>query len=210
MISLLLIAISLSIDSIGVGFTYGMKKIKLPILSRFLMSLLSFFCGAISISLGSLLSITLPTGFGEYLSILILAFMGFYMLISSIRELHTDPSSQKIQKQWALNFFGLTITIIKKPLRGDLDHSNVIEPYEAILIGLALSLDSIGAGVGYAINSGSVLLFPLFISIFQFLFLSLGYIGGCRFRKGSIYETFISFLPGIIMICLAITRLLLI
>ena len=55
MIQALLIAVALCIDSFAIGITYGMRKIKIPKLSIFVINLVTIFSLGISIFLGDLI-----------------------------------------------------------------------------------------------------------------------------------------------------------
>lgn len=213
MLSLFLMAFSLSIDALGVGIAYGLKKIRIPLSSGILMSFMSFCCALIAVGAGKLLYTVLPPKAGGWLSVLILVSMGIYM-IDTARKLRKNPEDQSIgqpsptvQKQMVLEFLGLTITIIQNPPKGDFDGSKAIERNEAVYLGLALSLDSLGAGIGYSMGASSVFLLPFCICLFQFLFLTLGTGLGKHISRLHIHETFFSLLPGIIMLLLAALRI---
>lgn len=46
---------------------------------------------------------------------------------------------------------GLVIHILRKPTSADIDRSGTINGMEAVLLGIALSIDAFGAGIGAAI-----------------------------------------------------------
>ena len=62
----------------------------------------------------------------------------------------------------------------EKELSFDLDHSNDINYKEAILLGLALSLDSLCIGIGASTIGIHLYSFSFFTAILQYVFLSLG------------------------------------
>lgn len=207
MIGFVLLSFSLSLDSLGAGFTYGLKNIRIPFISRFLFCLTSVLCSLLATNLGHLLSNILPLWAGSLLSTLLLLCLGLCMLISSIREYHS-PKPPKVkhpqQIHWVWEVLGLTITIVRHPAKGDLDSSNTIDPREALFLGFALSLDSFGVGVGYGLNA-SVWAFPLLTAAFHLLFLTLGQITGRHLRKKIAgLEALISFLPGLVLILLGV------
>ena len=212
MLSMVFFALSLSLDAIGVGLAYGLKKIKILPSSWLFMSLISLMTAFLAVALGKFFYQVLPDRIGSYISILMLLAMGITMIKNAVKKLLSQdtasrPEPKPKQKQYVLHILGLTITVMQDPSRGDFDGSKRIEPNEAAYLGLALSLDAIGAGIGYAMSSASILLFPVCISLFQFLFLRLGIKIGTCFTAFRIHESFFSFLPGIIMIFLAVLRL---
>src|SRR5699024_7530254 len=63
------------------------------------------------------------------------------------------------------------IQLLKRPLKADLDKSGSINGKEAYLIGTALSLDSIGAGVGISILGIPPVLASVVVVLVTILFL---------------------------------------
>ncbi len=77
-------------------------------------------------------------------------------------------------------------------------------------MGLALSLDNFGIGISSSLISASYILFPILISIFQFIFLSLGIIIGKKVSKFIGFSDFIcSILSGILLVLIGFLQFLL-
>ncbi len=216
MLYICLTAISLTLDSFGVGVAYGLKKIKIGPGAKCAMCLISFLLALLSISVGQFLNTFLPTTIGQYISILLLLILGIYMIFSSFQENKNPellPQKSREVNQKVFNLFfeklGLSITIIKYPQCGDFDHSNTIDIKEALYIGLALSLDALGAGIGLGISGQSGIFYALLVGIFQYFFITLGIWGGKKLHLSTkMNETVLAVLPGIILIGLAVYRLL--
>lgn len=183
----LILALSASIDSLGVGITYGIKKTKMTFLSIVVLFLLSFTITDISIIFGNILTSFISPTFTTIIGGLMLCAIGIFVIYSSLKNKKVEISDKKNYKQKEysiiIKFLGITINIIKNPINSDLDNSNQIDFKEAIFLGLALSLDSISIGfAGSAIGINS-LIFPLFISIFQIIFLCVGKFFGRKISK---------------------------
>lgn len=209
MIGLFLLAFSLSIDALGAGFTYGLKRIRIPLLSRLLFCLVSVCCSFLAATMGNLLATILPFWVGNLISILILCFLGMRMLAASFKEWKHPKAipPPPTQGHWVWNALGFTITIIRHPLKGDWNQSSVIDPLEAVFLGFALSLDAFGAGIGYGLYGGALAL-ALPVGFFQFLFLTLGQLSGIRLKqKAERLDALLSFLPGVLLLLLALMRL---
>lgn len=222
MLSTLLIAGSLSVDAFGVGCAYGLKQIKIPVLSRLLISLLSFGFALLSLMIAKLLNMLLPDTIGTYISVFILLFLGLYMIISGVAAWHcgtkneNDPHAigkpilEAEPKIWNIGIrsLGLSIMIIRDPQCADLNHSKSIDLVEAFYVGLALSLDAIGACVGFGISATGIVLLPIAAGVFQYLCLSAGLFCGSYLKKRAlINEKILSVIPGVIMIGIAVVRL---
>ena len=55
---------------------------------------------------------------------------------------------------------------------------NLIDPKESVFLGFALSLDNFGIGISSSLIGSSYILFPILISVFQFMFLRVGILIG--------------------------------
>lgn len=218
-IMILLFAVSVSIDALGVGATYGLKKIKIGVFSKLLMSLLSFLYSGAAMWLGEFFSALLPKRVGTCVSGLMLGAIGIYTLCGAIRSCRRKnepkmPTKVYPQKETRILHrfikpLGISITIIKHPSAADFDCSRSIDWKESLYVGLALSFDAIGAGIGYSLGGGASWILPLCIGTFQLLFLSMGCRLGQKIGQSNRFnQKFLAFLPGIIMLSLAILRFL--
>lgn len=179
-----ILAISSSIDSLGIGVTYGIKKKKISFFSTIILFLISLLVSFMSVFSGTILLNFLPKYITELIGCLILFIIGLFIIIKSILE----------KKSGKHNDF-------------DFNNSNLIDPKEAIFLGLALSSDSFGIGISSSLIGTSYILFPILISIFQFIFLRLGITIGKKISKFTGFSDFIcSILSGILLILIGILQ----
>lgn len=174
----ILLALSVSIDSLGMGITYGLKKTKITTISNIILFAISFCitCGSIFL--------------GHYISTL------FSPTISTILG-----SSFLI----ILGVYNIYKTINKPLIDYDIDHSNNIDAKEAIFLGLALSIDSACVGIGSGIIGINDIVLPFFVASFQLAFLNCGNLVANSIAKYvnvseyalSIFSSFILILVGI-------------
>jgi len=231
--SLAVLAIAVSLDSFGVGMTYGLRKIKIPLLSVFIISCCSGIVIWLSMGLGKWLTTYLPSSIASHIGAFILIGLGSFALIQYFRGIkrqenvveagqHTELNHNKDEYKHEaehisflstatilrveLKRLGLVIQILKTPQVADVDRSGIISPSEAIMLGIALSLDSFGAGIGAALLGLSALLTAFTISLFSALFLMGGRQLGYKFAHLSMMKYF-SFLPGILLIMIGIFKL---
>lgn len=208
--NIFLLAFSASIDSLGVGITYGIKKTKISLLALLVLFFLSLFVTSLSIILGNTLSSFISADFTTIIGGFMLCCIGIFIFYGAINN-KEKKHSKKIFKHKEYNFFidflGITINIIKDPINSDLDKSNVIDIKEAIFLCLALSLDSISIGfVGSAIGINSFT-FPILISLFQIFFLSIGRFFGNKISNISILPNNIwNIISGIILVFIGISK----
>lgn len=201
-----LLAFSVSIDSLGIGITYGLRKTKISFISKIILFAFSFIITSISIYFGKLLSVILPNSFANLIGVLLLIFMGLFI----IYQTHSKNKKIKEKKKYTLFFksLGITIQIMRDPISSDLNNSKLIDAKEAIYLALALSMDSICIALGGSILGINSILFPFLVSIFQLLFLSLGNkLGKKLFSIKNIPENIWSTFSGILLILIGIIKL---
>lgn len=103
---------------------------------------------------------------------------------------------------------GITIKIIRDPISSDLDKSKKIDLKEAIYLGIALSLDSIGIGIGGSIVGLNSIMFPIFVASFQLIFLSFGiFIGKKIVSSIHLPKNIWSVISGFLLILIGIYKL---
>lgn len=213
---IIMLAVSLNIDSLGVGISYGIRKIKVPMISKIILCSLSIIYTSIAIMFGKWLVAVLPGEITNIIGVTILITMGVLIIVKnvfskeSIKENNVTVS--KIKKTNPINFYikplQLTIQIIKDPIYGDIDNSNVISSREALYLGIALSIDSLGAGIGSCAAGMSSLFIPFAIGIFQITFLTLGISIGKKIASYPNINKKLSFvISGLLLITLGIIRL---
>ena len=154
----LILTISSSIDSLGIGITYGIRNTTISFIAKIILFAIAFIVSVISILIGSTLKDIFSTNIIEYIGSFILILMGIFIFFQSIKN--KNVSDKKISKsidkklkeqQKIYSFFikclGITVQILKNPTSSDFDKSNTIDAKEAVFLGLALSLDSFIIGL---------------------------------------------------------------
>jgi len=191
MIYSIFLAFSLSIDAFGIGISYGVRRIALPKLSALFLAIETFSIMQIFVWIGHQMSSLLPSHLGELLASAFLLLFGFWLFIQGIPKKNASSTS-----------------IIQKPSHCDKDMSATLEIKEALLLGLLLSLDSLGIGISVAASGMDVSWLPFFAAIFQILFLFAGKWAGKRLQRSTtMREEFWSLFSGIILIAIALIRI---
>ncbi|MDF2722334.1 MAG: YtaF, partial [Paenibacillus sp.] len=105
-----------------------------------------------------------------------------------------------------LKRLGLVIEILRTPALADRDRSGYISPSEAVLLGLALSLDAFGAGFGAAFIGFAPLLTAAVVVLASGSFLSAGLSFGLRFAEARWMQR-LAVLPGFVLILMGVMKL---
>lgn len=178
--SAILLALSLSIDSLGIGTSYGIRNIKIPLVPRLIISVISFIFTYLSITTGNIIILFIPENTGKFTGCLMLMILSVYIIFSNI---------------------------FKKPEIFDKDSSQSIDIKESVFLGTALSVDSIGAGICCAAVGLSSVIIPCLVAVCQFLFLSGGTLIGSKItRLCRLPSKFFSILSGVMLFAVALIR----
>jgi putative Mn2+ efflux pump MntP len=228
--SLLLLAFAVSLDGFGVGVTYGLRRIRIPLLSIVIIAFCSGLVVWLSMQIGAVLSGYMPPVTAKWIGAVLLMLIGGFALLqlwqrrhaevedeahaeqvaSTVQSLEADAHGQKTTASTIvileLKRLGIVIQILRTPQMADVDRSGIISSSEAILLGFALSLDSFGAGLGAAMVGFNPVLTALAISLSSGLFLLAGMRLGFRFAGWRGMRA-LSVLPGIMLIVMGLIRL---
>ena len=201
----MLLALSTSIDSIGIGLTYGIRDITISRQAKIILFIISLIISSISILIGNTLNNILSEEITNIIGSLILFFIGLIIIVQTLKR--EKRQEKKVYKLF-IRFLGITIQIIKDPITSDFDNSKKIDSKEAIYLGTALSLDSFSVGIGAGMLGSISIIFPLIVSLFQIVFLSLGRnIGEKVNKKIHIPSKIWSILSAVLLILIGIVRL---
>lgn len=190
MLSSLFLAISSSIDSFGIGITYGIKNTKMSLFGKIILFFISIISAYFSIFCGNIIQNIIPETFTKIIGSFVLILIGLYICFEALKA-----------KKNSSNIFN-------NPICSDLDNSLIIDSKEAFLLTIALSLDSFCIGIGGSITDANLSLFPLFVGIFQLFFLHTGTFLGIHINKFcKLPENIWSILSGILLIFIGIFKI---
>lgn len=179
-----ILGISSSIDSLGIGITYGIRNTKISFIGKLILFSFSIIITYLSLFLGDFLKSFLPDFIESYIGSSILILIGLYICFQALRNKTNNNSN-----------------IFNNPISADFDNSNVIDSKEALFLAIALSLDSFCIGICGSIVNTNLIFFPFLVSGFQLTFLSLGnFIGRYIHRFSDLPENIWSVISGILLI----------
>ncbi|NHN31390.1 sporulation membrane protein YtaF [Paenibacillus agricola] len=227
-IPLMILALAVSLDGFGVGVTYGLRKIRIPLLSIGIISICSGIIIYASMQLGVWVSQFVDPLFAKAIGGAILIGIGIWALYQVLHEKAddgvpeavtdspktgdhvtsgVDVASAKEVLYIELKRLGLVIQILRTPSVADMDRSGNISPYEALLLGIALSLDALGAGIGAALIGFTPWLTSMVIALASGMFLASGLHIGYKYSE-LLWMRRLSVFPGFVLIIMGIMKLL--
>lgn len=213
LLSLVLLACALSLDSCSVGFTYGLRKVKIPLKSIITISACSGVILMTSMGIGHAISNFFSPLLAKRIGGIMLVLIGLWVLFQFYRshkgnDLSNDEKSSQDDTiiNWEIEVLGIVIKILRKPTAADIDRSGSINGLEAILLGFALSLDAFGAGIGASLMGFNPLLTAIVSSTTSALFLLFGMRLGNVLSK-NLWLQKLTFLPGVLLILLGLMKM---
>lgn len=204
----ILLAMSLSMDSMGIGISYGLRKVRISLIVKIIISLISIIFTAASIFIGELILLIIDKDIAKLMGCLMLIVLGAFIIYQALKKNQKDKKSiRPMTRSFMLKSFGITIKIIRDPISCDFDRSSHIDIKEAIYLGVALSIDSFGAGISSAVSGLDSYFIPLAVGLCQFLFLSGGIILGKKISTLKKVDSKVFVVAsGVLLIVLAFIR----
>ncbi|SET60140.1 putative sporulation protein YtaF [Oceanobacillus limi] len=203
---LLLLVIAVSLDGFGVGVSYGMRKIHVPLSALCIIMLCSGIVVLTSMSFGNMISSFISPEIANMLGGAILITLGIFSLINTIRsQLQTKEIVNEEVNEDSTKLNNLK-TVLATPDKADLDQSGTISASEAFLLGTALALDAFGAGIGAAIIGYSPILTAILIALMSGVFVRYGIKIGVILSNNKKMQR-MSFVPPALLIALGILNL---
>ena len=228
-IALLMLGFAMSVDSLGVGATYGLRKVKIPMISIAMISLCSGLMIFSSMQIGVFLAKIICPEYASMTGAIILIGLGTSYIVQFFRKKEEKKSQVSINAcdigekkhailnhlalncsrgmyKFALGKWKIIIQILKSPTAADTDHSGCISIGEGVWLGLALSLDAFGAGMGAALLGFNPFSTAIVIALFSGLFLLMGIKIGLRFSNVQWLQN-LSILPAVLLVIMGIGKL---
>jgi putative Mn2+ efflux pump MntP len=229
-VSLLVLAFAVSLDGFGVGVMYGLRKIRIPLAPLAVISMWSGVVIFASMWIGVWIATFLSPDIAKKIGAIILIGIGIWALVQMVRQKDEEGADSEVSVAavaaltnqevggsrrgqpereiftWEIRRFGLVIQILRTPMAADVDKSGNISVSEAMFLGLALSLDSLGAGIGAALIGFSPVLTSIVIAVASGTFIASGLRIGLRYAEMD-WMRRLSFLPGCVLIMMGIMRL---
>ena len=203
---LLLLVVALSADAFTAGLSYGADKVKIPPISAFIVALLSDALLIVPLLAGNLIKAFIPPSLTALFSFSLLFILGLLKIFdSSVKKIIQENRFKDRELHLSLKNMGFILTVYAQPQKANGANMEILSPAEAVSLGLALSLDSIAAGIGAASLEFSLL--PTALLTFSISLLSI--LGGCKLGRflSDRSELNFSVLGGILLILLAFTKL---
>jgi putative sporulation protein YtaF len=186
-------ALSSSIDNFGVGISYGVNKIRIGIAANALISLIAFAFSETGIVSGKYLAKVLPGMMSNIIAAIFLFVISIRILLLtvSVKRDHAKRNECADSPEVKNSVSTETPPVVRKrrrpsmgskylknPEQADLDHSGEISLTEAVVLGVAVSMNALSNGLGAGLLKLSPLAISVTAAVFSFLAIWIGCILG--------------------------------
>ena len=205
-LNILLLVIALSIDAFVAGFAYGVDKIRIPLMSMSVIGSFSAISLWISLLAGRGLLVGLSPGFARFISITLLFVVGLAKLFDgTIKCIIRRKEPMEKHLDFHMFDFRFLLTVYADPNKADKDKGGILSAKEACSLGIALSIDSMAAGIGAGIAAAPIL-FPVILAfIMGASAIGLGVFLGNRVAAR--YSLDFSWIGGFLLILLSVLKM---
>lgn len=161
-----------------------------------------------AMGIGQIIATFISPEIAERIGGIVLILLGTWILFQFFRPEKSKDTlpHEKTIVTLEIKSLGLVINILKKPLSADFDKSGAITGIEAFMLGIALSLDAFGAGLGAAMLGFSPFILAITVACMSSLFVLFGLKMGAFLSKSGFIQRF-SFIPGILLIFIGIWKM---
>ena len=197
---ILCFALSSSFDNLGVGITYGIRKIRINLIANIVIAFICFILSYFGIVFGRLISDIIPGRIPLVISAVFLLAIGLRFIWISL------PFKQNVKEEFT-EMKGLK-SILQNPECVDFNKSKDIQILEAIVLGIALSVNALTNGLSAGLLEYSPFAISLASAIGSYIALWFGIKIGQSFADIQIgpfkLGEFGTLISGVLLVIIAI------
>jgi len=140
---ILVISLANNLDNIGVRIAYSIRGIKISVPINVWISVITFIISGFAAYSGALITGVLSKQLASVVSMVLLSGIGLWIMIEPYMKTNHDDLDEN-QQEAKTNFWH----VFTNPSKADRDNSKHIDFKEATVLGVALSINNIGGGLG--------------------------------------------------------------
>ncbi|NLC11437.1 MAG: sporulation membrane protein YtaF [Firmicutes bacterium] len=170
----ILLGVAVSMDGFSAGFAYGIRALKIPLISLLIIALSSAVSIMVSMLLGHALSSYLPLGIASIVGGSLLLVLGGGVIYTSVIGCNSEGDLFDARAEGR----GSLLSLLRNPEKADLDKSGTISAGEAFILGGILATDAFAAGLGASLVGFPPVLTGFFVGLSKIVLVSAGlYLG---------------------------------
>ena len=205
----LLLGLAVSIDGFVAGVAYGLKNIRMPLISLIIVGIVASICTAVAMVMAYMVGQFINTDIALILGALLLILLGLWSLgqqyfTKSVTSYEMD--GEVTARKLTFSFGRLVVSIMAKPETADVDRLGFISSLEAVFLGLAVGADAMVGTFAVALMGSLPLYTPIVIGLIHMICIAGGCYSSRKFFPENIKNRF-PYLPGTLLIILGLLRL---
>lgn len=201
----ILLSIGVSIDALAAGTAYGLRNIRVPLLSLIVIGIITvlFTVGAMISAqfFRDAINSTLAAGLGTAL----LLALGFWNIMIEYLSRITNKYGKHSEKL-IYSLGEMIVDVMAQPEMADRDKSNSISCIEAISLGIALAMDNMIATFAACMLGNLPVYTPLIMAGAQMTLIIIG-IQMATYCIPQNVKNGLPYMPGVALIIIGLTRL---
>lgn len=195
-LSALLFSLSSNLDNIVIGIAYGIKKIKIKLISNLVIAFITSAGTLLSMYIGLYISKFLPNYISNALGAGAIIILGGYFAIQSIIKLIYTSNSKNIALKDVTD-------MVEYAEKSDLDNSSDISIKEAVFVAFSLTFNNLGTGVAASVTGVNIEFTVIATFIISILTIMFGEAIG-NHLLGNLLGKYAPLISGILLITLGI------
>ncbi len=204
MLAAFLLVIAICIDAFTTSITYGIGGIKIPTISALIISFMGTVFLTVSLFFAKVISGYISPQLCITLSVSLLILIGVTNLFQNTIKAYLRKNKKK-NVRFSLFNISFVIDIFLDETKADIDNSKTLSAMEALMLGFALSVDSLATGFCAGLSVVSIPEAIALCFLIGFLAVSLGCFIGEKVSKRTKVD--LSWLSGVTLIILAVSKL---
>ena len=192
-----LIGIASNLDNAGVGIAYGIRKIRISWFNNFIIAFLVFIY-FISWIFGNWIALFISEFTANLIGAIVLGIIGVFILCQPFLGQRNTVGSKD---------GNVLMGILRDPEKADFDGSKTISFSEAIVLGIALSINNIAGGFDAGVTNLNLWLTATISGVFSFICISgFAYVG--KRYLAEYLGKWATVIAGVLLILIGIDQLL--
>ncbi|MDP7979894.1 manganese efflux pump [Bacillus sp. WLY-B-L8] len=159
LLPILFIGIASNLDNAGVGIAYGIRKIHISWSNNFIIAFFGFFFTLLAGFFGNWLSLFISSAAANTIGAIVLGSIGVLVLCQPLLSKEGGERKQS----------NVLMRILRNPEAADFDGSKTIGFSEAIVLGVALSINNIAGGFDAGVTNLNLWITAIISGCFSFL-----------------------------------------
>ncbi|KFM99076.1 sporulation membrane protein YtaF [Bacillus clarus] len=195
--SIFLIGMASNLDNAGVGIAYGIRKIQISWFNNFIIAFFGFLFTLLAGFLGNWISLFISEFTANLIGAIVLSVIGVFILCQPFLNKQEEEQGKDDSV-----FMG----ILRNPEKADFDGSKTISFSEALVLGVALSINNIAGGFDAGVTNLNLWWTAIISGVVSFICISgFSYVGK-RFLAEYLGK-WATIIAGVLLILIGIDQL---